>query len=198
MLLASVGLIFSFFFLPFFFSFSFLLPCLGPEVFATNPQSMARLVPWIQRELIVLLKDTDVGIIVDLIIALMKQYDVQSDQFRKELESFFFESTEQFCHELLSFARSPFDMDAYDRYVQYEDPRVSALFHRQTPLDLNSISHSTFSYNRNPLFHLRNPRERKFPPFLFLAREEAALWRNPRQSQNQSAKICLRRRKRRQ
>jgi len=49
---------------------------LAPEVFRNNPQSLVRIVPWLERELRVLTKDDDVGIIRDFVIGLMKQYVV--------------------------------------------------------------------------------------------------------------------------
>ena len=49
-------------------------------------------------------------------------YDLQSADAYRELRPFFFERTEQFVHELVAFARSPFEMPVYDRYVQYARP----------------------------------------------------------------------------
>jgi hypothetical protein len=44
----------------------------APEVFRNNPQSLERIVPWLERELRAITNDSDVGIVRDFVLALMK------------------------------------------------------------------------------------------------------------------------------
>jgi hypothetical protein len=50
---------------------------------------------------------------------------LQSEEAIQALWPFLYENTELFIHELVSFARSPFDMKTYDRTVQYDWPHSS-------------------------------------------------------------------------
>ena len=52
--------------------------------------------------------------------------DLESEDFASHLEPFLHEKTAHFMHELLSFARSPYDMIAYDGRVSYDWPGSSA------------------------------------------------------------------------
>ena len=49
--------------------------------------------------------------------------DLESAEFAQHVEPFLHEKTGHFMHEFVSFAKSPFDMIAYDRRVRYEWPR---------------------------------------------------------------------------
>ena len=68
----------------------------------------------------VLIGDEDNMLILNLIMTLLEQHEIQSDAMVRELSPFFFEKTAHFLHELLSFARAPFDLVTYDSQVQYE------------------------------------------------------------------------------
>ena len=45
--------------------------------------------------------------------------DLESPEFADHLRPFFHEKTDHFLHEFISFAKSPFDMVAYDGKVSY-------------------------------------------------------------------------------
>lgn len=62
---------------------------------------------------------------------------MDSEKFVEELTSFLLQTTEHFVHELLSFAKAPFDMAAYDENVVYPWPEESS---RATiTLDLDEV-----------------------------------------------------------
>ena len=48
--------------------------------------------------------------------------DLESDLFGSHLEPFLNERTSHFMHEFISFAKSPFDIIAYDGKVRYDWP----------------------------------------------------------------------------
>ncbi|KAG0207574.1 hypothetical protein BGX33_006770 [Mortierella sp. NVP41] len=63
--------------------------------------------------------DSGLEIIREYIIAVCKRYDLQTDQGQDLIRDFLHDQTEQFVHELMAFARSPYSMEAYDRIAQY-------------------------------------------------------------------------------
>ncbi|KAF9927961.1 hypothetical protein FBU30_002749 [Linnemannia zychae] len=126
-----------------------------PETFRMFPQRLDRLIPWIRRELQAITTlsatssnsqqsnvdftrpvnayeeiDSGLEIIREYIIAVCKRYDLQTDQGQDLIRDFLHDHTEHFVHELMGFARSPFSMEAYDRFAQYSPlspfPTVSA------------------------------------------------------------------------
>ncbi|KAG0332655.1 hypothetical protein BG004_001159, partial [Podila humilis] len=62
---------------------------------------------------------TGLEIIREYITAVLKRYDLQTDQAQDLLQDFLHEHTGHFVHELMGFARSPLSMDAYDKVAQY-------------------------------------------------------------------------------
>jgi hypothetical protein len=50
---------------------------------------------------------------------------MDSAEFLEELRPFLLQTTEHFVHELLSFAKAPFDMTSYDECVVYPWPEES-------------------------------------------------------------------------
>ncbi|KAF9918620.1 hypothetical protein BGZ65_012457, partial [Modicella reniformis] len=66
--------------------------------------------------------DTGLELIREYTIAVLKQYDLQTDPAQDLLRDFLHEHTEQFVHELMAFARSPHSIEAYDRAAQYPEP----------------------------------------------------------------------------
>ncbi|KAG0302886.1 hypothetical protein BGZ99_002864, partial [Dissophora globulifera] len=64
--------------------------------------------------------DTGLELIREYIVAVLKQYDLQTDRAQDLLRDFLHEHTAQFVHELMAFARSPYSIEAYDRSAQYD------------------------------------------------------------------------------
>lgn len=91
------------------------------EFYRENPAQIHRLMPWINRELVVLLCENSyqIQVIMDYLQELFTQYDITSSQFRAYFATFMGSRTDHFIHELLNFAKSPYDMMGYDRNVRY-------------------------------------------------------------------------------
>lgn len=119
-----------------------------PETFRVFPHLVDRLIPWIRRDLCAILSvsypqegdsqygqrlhpeqdnrlykyeeiGTGVELIREFIIAVLKKYDLQTDQGQDLLYDFLQERTEHFVHELMAFARSSLSIAAYDKMAQY-------------------------------------------------------------------------------
>ncbi|XP_055627226.1 E3 ubiquitin-protein ligase Topors [Toxorhynchites rutilus septentrionalis] len=86
-----------------------------------NPAQIHRLMPWINRELVALCltNPNRVTQIMENIPNELMTNDITSSRFRAWLWSELRDRTDLFIHELLNFARSPYDMIGYDRCVQY-------------------------------------------------------------------------------
>lgn len=108
---------------------------ISPEFFRANPACTHRLIPWLTRDLRVLLNDEEshVNFVLQIILSLITKVELCSDEFCNHLRSFLFDKTEHFIHEFMSFARSPFDVNAYDERAQYSWPDESREQVRDTP-----------------------------------------------------------------
>ncbi|KAK2183312.1 hypothetical protein NP493_315g00001 [Ridgeia piscesae] len=91
--------------------------------FSRNPASTHRLVPWLNRELNVLLNhhDDHIQFVLELILDLIKRYDIRSEEFFQHIQPFTGRRTEHFVHEFYSFARAPYDIVAYDQNASYDN-----------------------------------------------------------------------------
>ncbi|XP_038625832.1 E3 ubiquitin-protein ligase Topors [Tachyglossus aculeatus] len=97
---------------------------ISSEFFRRNPACLHRLVPWLKRELTVLFgaHGSLVNIVQHIIMSNVTRYDLESQAFIDELKPFLLNRTGHFLHEFISFARSPFNIEAYDLHANYEDP----------------------------------------------------------------------------
>ncbi|XP_072534721.1 topoisomerase I binding, arginine/serine-rich a [Salminus brasiliensis] len=97
------------------------------EFFRGNPACLHRLVPWLKRELTVLYgtHGSLVNIVQHIVMSQITRYDMQNPAVLQELRPFLLSRTEHFLHEFLSFARSPFNMEAYDQSAVYDCPAPS-------------------------------------------------------------------------
>merc|ERR550519_2961512 len=95
----------------------------SPEWYRTNEAQTHRLVPWLNRELLVLLEMSGQqslqAHLIQQIIDWVKVHPIQSPEMRDLLLPYLSIRTEHFQHELLNFARTPFDLTGYDRNVTY-------------------------------------------------------------------------------
>ena len=82
---------------------------------------------------------------------LFLRVELVSEEFPRQRQPFPFDKTEQFIHEFISFARSPFDMTAYDERAQYGWPSESQETLRDTPNVFHSqtsgVDHNDWTYN---------------------------------------------------
>ncbi|XP_029410881.1 E3 ubiquitin-protein ligase Topors isoform X2 [Nannospalax galili] len=100
---------------------------ISAEFFRRNPACLHRLVPWLKRELTVLFgaHGSLVNIVQHIIMSNVTRYDLESQAFVSDLRPFLLNRTEHFIHEFISFARSPFNMAAFDQHANYDCPPPS-------------------------------------------------------------------------
>ncbi|XP_075947422.1 topoisomerase I binding, arginine/serine-rich a [Anarhichas minor] len=98
------------------------------EFFRKNPACLHRLIPWLKRELIVLYgaHGSLVNIVQHIIMSRITRYDMEDGAIQEELRPFLQGRTEHFLHEFISFAKSPFNMEAYDQHAVYDCPAASS------------------------------------------------------------------------
>ncbi|XP_077201383.1 E3 ubiquitin-protein ligase Topors isoform X2 [Paroedura picta] len=100
---------------------------ISAEFFRRNPACLHRLVPWLKRELTVLFgaHGSLVNIVQHIIMSNVSRYDLEGQAFAEDLQPFLLHRTEHFLHEFISFARCPFNIDAYDQHANYDCPAPS-------------------------------------------------------------------------
>ena len=97
-----------------------------PAFFSRNPACTHRLVPWLNREINVILQGEDhTEFIMELIIDLVQRFEIQSEEFREHIHPFIGRHTDLFIHEFFNFARSPYDIVAYDNHAIYDEPALT-------------------------------------------------------------------------
>ena len=111
--------------------------------FARNPTAVHRLMPWLNRELMALLRNpADVSFLLEVICSTVLRVDIMSETFYDLVAPFIGARTRHFIHEFYTFARSPFNMEAYDTRVIYERPPQIA---SGTPIEFSDSSSSSDS-----------------------------------------------------
>lgn len=82
---------------------------------------MHRLVPWLHRELVCLTSETNhpISLLVQRIETLIQTYDMTTFEFSSRIRVLVPNHTDHFIHELINYARSPYDLIGYDRFVTY-------------------------------------------------------------------------------
>ncbi|XP_044127394.1 E3 ubiquitin-protein ligase Topors [Bufo gargarizans] len=100
---------------------------ISAEFFRRNPACLHRLVPWLKRELTVLFGSHGslVNIVQHIIMRNVTLYDMESQAFVEDLQPFFLHRTNHFIHELINFARCPYNIEAYDQHANYDCPAPS-------------------------------------------------------------------------
>ncbi|XP_008285320.1 topoisomerase I binding, arginine/serine-rich a [Stegastes partitus] len=98
------------------------------EFYRRNPACLHRLIPWLKRELTVLYgaHGSLVNIVQHIIMSRITRYDMEDGAIQEELRPFLQGRTEHFLHEFISFAKSPFNMEAYDQHAVYDFPAPSS------------------------------------------------------------------------
>ena len=113
------------------------------EFFARNPTAVHRLMPWLNRELMALLRNpADVMFLLEVILSTVLRVDITSETFYDLVAPFLGARTRHFIHEFRTFAQSPFNMEAYDTRVLYERPPQIA---STTPIEFSDTSDSDSS-----------------------------------------------------
>ncbi|XP_012228103.1 E3 ubiquitin-protein ligase Topors [Linepithema humile] len=120
------------------------------EYYRRHPQELDRLVPWLNRELQVLLNNepSHCAYVLSVIMDALTQFDIRSGQFRDTVRPFFTIHTNHFAHELLNFAQTNFDLVGYDQSVTYLPRGLSNEYARivsPTPSSTSSSSSSSIT-----------------------------------------------------
>lgn len=97
------------------------------STYRRQPGELERLIPWLNREVQVLLTisrssnavNSHIAFVMSKIMDALRQYDIRSAEFRGVVWPFFTLQTDHFIHELLNFARTNFDIIGYDQAVTY-------------------------------------------------------------------------------
>lgn len=112
------------------------------DFYRTNPACLHRLVPWLKRELTVLYgaHGSLVNIVQHIIMSRITRYDMEDGAIQEELRPFLQGRTEHFLHEFISFAKSPFNMEAYDQHAVYDCPAPSSNENGSSDSSVISIS----------------------------------------------------------
>ncbi|KAG4073475.1 hypothetical protein HA402_000699 [Bradysia odoriphaga] len=94
---------------------------ISARFYRENPAQIHRLMGWLNREIIYLLNSAVHynSFVLQTIEERIAQHDMTSRAFRQHIQPFFTRHTSHFLHELINFARSPYDIIGYDRNVQY-------------------------------------------------------------------------------
>ncbi|KYQ89607.1 RING zinc finger-containing protein [Tieghemostelium lacteum] len=140
------------------------IPMVPSFAFHLSPQAIdnsfsswqKKLSPWISRELISILQSENTDILEDLVLSLLRKYQITDNIVITTLQKYLFEKTPLFLHELLCFATAPYNLQAYDRLVKYEDTKTTSINHEQQeqPPLINLIRQN--SGNGTSIGHLPN------------------------------------------
>uniref|UniRef100_A0A8C5FXW5 E3 ubiquitin-protein ligase Topors n=1 Tax=Gouania willdenowi TaxID=441366 RepID=A0A8C5FXW5_GOUWI len=97
---------------------------ISAEFYKRNPACLHRLIPWLTRELRVLYgaHGSLVNIVQHIIMSRITTYDMEAGAILEELRPFLQGRTDHFLHEFISFAKAPFNMEAYDQHAVYDYP----------------------------------------------------------------------------
>eukprot|EP00052_Salpingoeca_macrocollata_P026335 m.244290 g.244290 ORF g.244290 m.244290 type:complete len:395 (+) comp22558_c1_seq6:2224-3408(+) len=93
---------------------------ISPAYFRMHPSAVRRLIPWLARDLSVLLSPDNANFVQCYIISLLDRVDFREpDAVLPLLRPYLLQHTEQLLHELVQFALSPLDMARYDDHVKF-------------------------------------------------------------------------------
>ncbi|XP_017033187.1 autotransporter adhesin BpaC [Drosophila kikkawai] len=93
----------------------------SPQTYSHSPYEVHRVMNWVNRDVSVLLRGkSEVFAVFELIMDMLPLMSMRSDQFKEALTKHLGPKTTHFVHELINFARSPYEsMIAYECNVQY-------------------------------------------------------------------------------
>ncbi|XP_058793439.1 E3 ubiquitin-protein ligase Topors-like [Phymastichus coffea] len=115
------------------------------EYYMRHPGETRRLVPWLNRELQVLLNDncSHIAYVMNVIMDTITRYNIDSTSFLNIVQPYFGSKAEHFVHEFLNYARSNYDMVGYDQSVIYPRNMVGGLSDDYATGTVSPISTST-------------------------------------------------------
>lgn len=93
----------------------------SPQAYSKNPKFWEnKLTPWITRELQAILEEEDVHLLVSFLLGILQKHDIHEKEAKEQLNDILYEHTDTFVHEFYNFSNSSYDIDTWDRYVQYD------------------------------------------------------------------------------
>ncbi|XP_021936963.1 E3 ubiquitin-protein ligase Topors-like isoform X2 [Zootermopsis nevadensis] len=96
---------------------------LSPQNFRNHPEEVHRLIPWLNRELQVILRSPGLSArVLNLVISQLPHNHMLSEEFRLPLSTFLRHHCDHFIHEFTSFAGSSYDMVGFDENAHYTVP----------------------------------------------------------------------------
>ncbi|XP_031776826.1 E3 ubiquitin-protein ligase Topors [Nasonia vitripennis] len=131
------------------------------EFYRRHPSEVNRLIPWLNRELQVLLNNNrpHIAYVMGVITDTLTQYDIRSDEFRNTVRQYFGIHTDHFVHELSNYARTNFDLVGYDQAVSYIPSRGLSNEYVHRPLS-PTLSTSSTSSNDSDVYVLPDSNSR--------------------------------------
>jgi len=101
----------------------------SPAMFDCYPGVQEHVRPWVLRDIAVIIGSGDVAGIADIVLGLLRNFPITSEDFYERLFPYLGLHTRRFLQELDAFARSPFDVTTYDARVVYSTgPHLEAFF----------------------------------------------------------------------
>lgn len=98
----------------------------SPAWYRNNPATTHRLVPWLNRELNVVMErhPQQIAHVLQLILDNIQEHEIESQEFHDVILPYCGANTDHFQHEFHHFARSSYDMVGYDRNARYSEQRL--------------------------------------------------------------------------
>jgi E3 ubiquitin-protein ligase Topors len=130
---------------------------------SNNPAQIHRLMPWLNRELVALLRNNayQINPIMSDIQEILMRHDITSEEFRQYFRRYCRNSTNHFIHEFLNYARSPYDMIGYDRnvrYTPYFNSVPEVIFSSDDEGVTETTTTTTTANNNDDVISVSNPR----------------------------------------
>nr|CAD7429979.1 unnamed protein product [Timema monikensis] len=120
----------------------------SPEFYRNNPTQVHRLVPWLNRELGVVLNNVShLAVVLDLILHLITSFEIVSSEFRSRIVLYIGHNVDHFIHEFYTFASSPYDMIGFDESTTYFRNNSIAV---EIPTELSSSDESAVMVISSP------------------------------------------------
>ena len=94
----------------------------SPQWYRNNQAQTHRLVPWLNRELNVIMSNNphQSSYLINLILDMIQRHEIRSIEVHDRLLPYFGNRTEHFQHEFYHFARCVYDMVGFDRHARYQ------------------------------------------------------------------------------
>ncbi|GFR90014.1 E3 ubiquitin-protein ligase Topors-like [Elysia marginata] len=99
---------------------------LSPAMVAASPHRMERIMPWLTRELRVLLHGhQSLRLAISIIQPLLTQFFIDSEEFLNHVTPLLGRRSQSFMQQFIAYANSALPMQVYDRRAMYERPDYS-------------------------------------------------------------------------